>query len=74
MPEKTRQYGGLALFPALCTPSPVTAPSSILWLTAIFHLHHPDSVLFLLCAAALASAAHVVPCLTVKLSGVLKQR
>lgn len=38
------------------------------------HLNQSDSVLFLLCAAALVSAAHFVPCVTVKLKDLFKQR
>ena len=68
MPEKTKPSVGLVLFPALCVPCP-----SVLLMTEIFHSHQSDSVLFLLCAVALVSAAHVAPDRTVKLRDFCRQ-
>lgn len=57
----------------MLSPS-VRVPGLILLMAEDSCLHHPDSVLFFLCVAAQASAAHFALCLTGKLSDVFKQR
>lgn len=55
VPEETRQFVNIGLCP-LCVLYP-----SIFLMTEMFHWNRSGSVLFVLCAVALVSTAHVVP-------------